>query len=52
MKKLFLSFALLSLLVGSAPASVILGTATPSGTPLTVSAGMTSGPMYVNCRQR
>ena len=26
---------------------MILGTATPSGTPLTVSAGTTSGPMYV-----
>jgi hypothetical protein len=47
MKKLFLSFALLSLLVGGARASVILGTGNPPGTPLTMSAGTTSGLMSV-----
>jgi len=48
MKKLILSFALLSLLVASARAGVILGTSNPPGTPLLMSPGTTSGPMLVN----
>jgi len=48
MKKLFLSIALLSLLVGSARAGVVLGTSNPPGTPLIMSAGTTSGTMLVN----
>ena len=48
MKKLILSFAFLSLLAGSARAGVVLGTSNPPGTPLIMSAGTTSGPMFVN----
>ena len=48
MKKLILSFALLSLLTGSARAGIVLSTSNPPGAPLTMSAGTTSGPMLVN----
>jgi hypothetical protein len=48
MKKLILSFALLGLLAGSARAGVVLSTSNPPGTPLTMSAGTTSGMMLVN----
>jgi hypothetical protein len=48
MKKLILSFALLGLLAGSSRAGVVLSTSNPPGTPLTMSAGTTSGPMLVN----
>jgi len=47
-KKLILSFALLGLLTGSARAGLVLSTSNPPGTPLTMSAGTTSGPMLVN----
>jgi hypothetical protein len=47
-KKLILSFALLGLLAGSSRAGVVLSTSNPPGTPLTMSAGTTSGPMLVN----
>jgi PEP-CTERM motif len=48
MKKLILSFALVTLLAASTQAGVILGTSNPSGTPLIMSAGSTSGSMFVN----
>ncbi len=48
MKKLILSIAFLCLLAGGARAGTILGTSNPPGTPLTMSAGTTSGPMFVN----
>jgi PEP-CTERM motif len=48
MKKLILSFALLVLLAGTARAGLDLSTSNPPGTPLTMSAGTTSGPMLVN----
>ncbi len=48
MKKLILSIAFLSLLAGSARAGLVLSTSNPPGTPLTMSAGTTSGPMLVN----
>jgi hypothetical protein len=48
MKKLLLSFALLGLLAGSSRAGIVLSTSNPPGTPLTMSAGTTSGPMLVN----
>jgi hypothetical protein len=48
MKKLVLSFIFLGLLAGSARAGVVLGTSNPSGSPLIMSAGTTSGPMFAN----
>jgi PEP-CTERM motif len=48
MKKLILGIALFSLLAASAPAGVVLGTSNPPGSPLTMSAGTTSGLMFVN----
>jgi len=48
MKKLILSFVILSFLAGSARAGVVVGTSNPPGMPLTMSAGTTSGPMLVN----
>lgn len=48
MQKLTLSFALLGLLASSARAGDVLSTSDPSGTPLTVSAGATSGPLLLN----
>jgi len=48
MKKLILSIAFLSLLAGGARAGIILGTSNPPGTPLLMSPGTTSGPMFVN----
>jgi hypothetical protein len=48
MKNVILSFAFLSLLAPSAWAGVVLSTSDPVGTPLTMSAGTTSGTMLVN----
>jgi len=48
MKNLLLSFAVLRLLAGGAQADVILSTSNPPGTPLSMTAGSTSGPMFVN----
>jgi hypothetical protein len=48
MKQLILSLALVSVLVGSARADVSLGTSNPPGTPLVVTAGTTSGPLFVD----
>ena len=48
MKRLILCFLFLSLLGDGARAGVILGTSNPSGMPLVMSAGTTSGPMFVN----
>ena len=48
MKKLILSIAFLSLLTGVGRAGVVLSTSNPPGTPLTMSAGTTSGPMLVD----
>jgi hypothetical protein len=48
MKKLILSLALLTLPAASTQAGVILGTSNPSGMPLIMSAGSTSGSMFVN----
>ena len=48
MKNLTLSVAFLGLLGSSARADFTLGTSAPPGTPLTMTAGTTSGPMLVN----
>jgi hypothetical protein len=48
MKKLLLFIALLGLLSGGARAGIVLGTSNPPGTPLTMAAGTTSGPMLLN----
>ena len=48
MKNLILSVAFLGLLGSSAQAGLTLGTNAPPGTPLTMAAGTTSGPMLVN----
>jgi hypothetical protein len=48
MKKLLFSAALLGLLAGGARAGVVLSTGNPPSTPLTMSAGTTSGPMLVD----
>ena len=48
MRKLILSFAVLSLMAGGARADLVLGTDHSPGTPLTMNAGTTSGPMLVN----
>jgi hypothetical protein len=48
MKKLILSFALLSLLAGSLRAGVVLSTSNPPGTPLPMAAGTVSGPMLLD----
>jgi hypothetical protein len=48
MKKLLLSFAVLSLLSSNARANYSLSTSNPPGSPLAMSAGTTSGPMLVN----
>jgi hypothetical protein len=47
MKKLILSFVLLSLLAGNVRAGIMLSTSDPSSNPLTMSAGTTSGSMLV-----
>jgi hypothetical protein len=48
MKKLFVTFAFLGLMVGGAHAGAVLGTSNPAGTPLITDAGAVSGPMFVN----
>jgi PEP-CTERM motif len=48
MKNVFLSFAVLCLLAGGGRAGVMLGTSNPPATPLTMTVGTTSGPMFVN----
>ncbi len=48
MKKLIRSLAFLCLLAGSAQAGVVLSTSNPMGSPLIMSAGSTSGSMFVN----
>ncbi len=48
MKKLILLFVLLGLPAGSARAGIVLSTSNPPGTPLSMTAGTTSGPMLVN----
>lgn len=48
MKKLLLSCTLLGLLAGGAEAGIVLSTSNPPGTPLTMAAGTTSGPMLVS----
>jgi hypothetical protein len=48
MKKLILSFAFLALVTCNARGSLVLSTSNPAGTPLTMSAGTTSGTMLVN----
>jgi hypothetical protein len=48
MKNSFVFFAVLGLLAGGARAGVILDTSNPPGTPLTMSAGATSGLMSVS----
>jgi hypothetical protein len=48
MKKLLLSLILFTLVTNGAQAGIVLGTSNPSGTPLVMSAGSTSGPMLVN----
>jgi hypothetical protein len=47
-KKLVLCLICLALLPGGVRAGIVLGTSNPSGTPLSMSAGTTSGPMLVN----
>jgi PEP-CTERM motif len=48
MKKLILCLALLSLPAVDARAGIVLSTSNPPGTPLTMAAGTTSGPMLVD----
>lgn len=48
MKILIVSFALFVAAAAGARADLILGTSNPPGTPLTMSAGTTSGPMLIN----
>jgi PEP-CTERM motif len=48
MKRLLSSLVLLAALAGSAQADIVLGTSNPAGTPLDMSAGSTSGLMFVN----
>jgi hypothetical protein len=48
MRKLFLSLAVLGLMASSARAGLVLSTNNPPGTPLTMSAGTTSGPLFLN----
>ncbi len=48
MKYVFLSFAVLGLLAGGARAGVMLGTSNPPATPLAMTPGTTSGPIFVN----
>ena len=48
MKKFLLSVVVVGLIAGGARAGVILGTTNPPGTPLSMTAGTTSGPMLVN----
>jgi hypothetical protein len=48
MKKLILSLAFLSVLASGAQAGVTLGTSNPPGMPLMVTAGTTSGPLFVD----
>lgn len=48
MKKLILSLAIICLLANRLHAAVVLGTSNPSGTPLNMDSGTTSGPMLIN----
>jgi hypothetical protein len=48
MKRLLTSLVLLAVLAGGAQAGIVLGTSNPAGTPLDMSAGSTSGLMFVN----
>jgi hypothetical protein len=48
MKKMILFVAFISLWAAGARAGIVLSTSNPPGTPLTMSAGTTSGPMLVN----
>jgi hypothetical protein len=48
MKRLLTSLVLLAVLAGDAQAGIVLGTSNPAGTPLDMSAGSTSGLMFVN----
>jgi hypothetical protein len=48
MKRLLFSSIVFTALAGGAQAGIVLGTSDPAGTPLIMSAGTTSGPMFVN----